>query len=210
MVLDFQESSAIAFVFVCKFQYLPQLLRLGENCLHFEDSRGIVCISHFCVFPQPAKHLGSNLRYREWESVTPVPGSCFPLVFLSPSLSSLSSQIPDAVTLAPGSFPRLSPCVSQSLRSDARCCNAGSGVVARLSGWTDSFVSLRFPSGWTGLFSQPRCLARLSGQTGSFVSLCPFICLLLGCLRFICLPLSPFTCLPVPGCLARLFAWFVV
>ena len=42
-----------------------------------------------CLFfsPQTAKHWGSNLRYREWESVTPVPGSCFPLVFLSPSLS---------------------------------------------------------------------------------------------------------------------------
>ena len=83
--------------------------------------------SRFMFFPQAAKHWGSNLRYREWESVTPVPGSCFPLVFLSPSLS---GQMPDAVTLTPGSFPRLYPCVSQSLRSDARCCDAGSGVVS--------------------------------------------------------------------------------
>ena len=33
------------------------------------------------VVPQTVKHWGSNLRYREWESVTPVPGytdlSCF-------------------------------------------------------------------------------------------------------------------------------------
>ena len=82
------------------------------------------------IIPQTAKHWGSNLRYREWESVTPVPGSCFPLVFLSPSLSgqmpdavtvvcpaclpvspSLCGQMPDAVTLAPG---LLSSCVSQS------------------------------------------------------------------------------------------------
>ena len=26
-------------------------------------------------FPQTAKHWGSNLRYREWESVTPILGS---------------------------------------------------------------------------------------------------------------------------------------
>ena len=77
-------------------------------------------------------------------SVTPIPGSCFPLVFPSPSLS---GQMPDAVTPAPGSclpfvslylpvsvvryqnhVSRLSPCVSQW--SDARCCDAGSGVVS--------------------------------------------------------------------------------
>ena len=32
--------------------------------------------------------------------------------------------------LAPGRVSRLAPCVSQSLRSDARCCDAGSGVVS--------------------------------------------------------------------------------
>ena len=72
-------------------------------------------------------------------------GSCFPLVFLSPSLS---GQMPDAVTLAPGScLPLVSLCLpvsasavrcemlgcemlTLSLRSDARCCDAGSGVVS--------------------------------------------------------------------------------
>ena len=77
-------------------------------------------------FPQTAKHWGSNLRYRESESVTPIPGSCFPLAFLSPSLSgqmprccdagsgvspSLRGQMPDAVTLAPGRVSRLPPCL---------------------------------------------------------------------------------------------------
>ena len=97
--------------------------------------------------------------------MTPIPGSCFPLVFLSPSLSgqmpdavtlapgsclplvalclpvsavrcrlrgrvsclspSLCGQMPDAVTLAPGScLPLVSLCL------DARCCDAGSGVVS--------------------------------------------------------------------------------
>ena len=70
--------------------------------------------------------------------MTPVPESCFLLVFLSPSLF---GQMPDAVTLTPGSCLPLfllclscvsfsSPCVYQSLRSDARCCDAGSGVVS--------------------------------------------------------------------------------
>ena len=60
--------------------------------------------------------------------MTPVPGSCFPLVFLSPSLS---GQMPDAVTVVSPAclavslvFPACPPCVSQSLRSDARCCDA--------------------------------------------------------------------------------------
>ena len=81
-----------------------------------------VCVfSLFPFFPQTAKRWGSNLRYREWESVTPAPGSCFPLVFLSPSLS---GQMPDAVTPAPRSclplvslclpVSRLSFCVSQA------------------------------------------------------------------------------------------------
>ena len=68
--------------------------------------------------------------------VTLAPGSCLPLVslvshILSPGLffpvsPSLRGQMPDAVTPAPG----LSPCVSQSLRSDARCCDAGSRIVS--------------------------------------------------------------------------------
>ena len=115
-------------------------------------------------FPQTAKHWGSNLGYREWESVTPIPGSCFPLVFLSPSLS---GQMPDTVTPAPGSCLRLSPCVSQALRSDARCCDAGSGVVS------------------------PACLAvspSLCGQTPDAVTPAPGSCLplVLLCLPSLC------------------------
>ena len=98
----------------------------------------MVCL-FISAFPQTAKHWGSNLRYREWESVTPVFSACLPV---SQSLrSSLFGQMPDAVTLAPGSclplvslclavsatllrgrVSRLSPCVSQFLRSEARCC----------------------------------------------------------------------------------------
>ena len=85
--------------------------------------------------PQTAKHWGSNLRYKEWESVTPVPGSCFPLV-------------------------------SQSPRSDARCCDAGSGVLS------------------------PACLPvspSLRGQMPDAVTLATGSCLLLVSL---CLPVS--------------------
>ena len=79
--------------------------------------------------------------------------SCLPLVSLCPARSlrsdprhgvvsctclpvspSLRGQTPDAVTLAPGRVPRLSPSFSQTLvpvlRSDARCWDAGSGVVS--------------------------------------------------------------------------------
>ena len=91
----------------------------------------------------------------------------------------------------------LSPCVSLHLSPVV----SPPGCLARLSGWTRSFVSLgslvslclpsfvsrcllawMIQSGWTGSFvslchlspvvSQPGCLARLSGWTGSFVSLC--------------------------------------
>ena len=90
------------------------------------------------IFPQTVKHWGSNLRYRKWENVTPVPGSYFPLVSLS---FSLSGQMPAAVTPAPGLCLALvslclwvasptCPCVSHSLRSDARHCDAGSGVMS--------------------------------------------------------------------------------
>ena len=122
----------------------------------------------------------------------------------SPSLDAWHSSL--------GGRVHLSPCVSL----DLSLVVSPPGCVARLSGWTRSFVSLgslvslclpsfvsrclpawMIQSGWTGSFvslchlspvvSQPGCLARLSGWTGSFVSLC--------------LPLSPFICLPawMPG-----------
>ena len=67
---------------------------------------------------------------------------------LSPSLC---GQMP-AVTLAPGRVSGLSPCVSQSLRSDARCCDAGSG-------WCLPLVSLCLPVSAVGVVS---CLPSLA------------------------------------------------
>ena len=121
----------------------------------------------------------------------------------SPSLDAWHSSLGGRVHLSPCVSLHLSPVVSPP------------GCLARLSGWTRSFVSLgslfslclpsfvsrcrpawMIQSGWTGSFvslchlspvvSQPGCLARLSGWTGSFVSLC--------------LP----SFVSQPGCLARL------
>ena len=107
----------------------------------------------------------------------------------SPSLDAWHSSLGGRVHLSPCVSLHLSPVVSPP------------GCLARLSGWTRSFVSLgslvslclpsfvsrclpawMMQSGWTGSFvslchlspvvSQPGCLARLSGWTGSFVSLC--------------------------------------
>ena len=106
----------------------------------------------------------------------------------SPSLDAWHSSLGGRVHLSPCVSLHLSPVVSPP------------GCLARLSGWTRSFVSLgslvsfclpsfvsrclpawMMQSGWTGSFvslchlspvvSQPGCLARLSGWTGSFVSL---------------------------------------
>ena len=52
------------------------------------------------------------------------PGLFLPLVSLCLRVISLCGRMPDAVTLAPGS------CLPQLLRSEARCCDAGSGVVS--------------------------------------------------------------------------------
>ena len=121
----------------------------------------------------------------------------------SPSLDAWHSCLGGRVHLSPCVSLHLSPVVSPP------------GCLARLSGWTRSFVSLgslvslclpsfvsrclpawMMQSGWTGSFvslchlspvvSQPGCLARLSGWTGSFVCLC--------------LP----SFVSQPGCLARL------
>ena len=107
----------------------------------------------------------------------------------SPSLDAWHSSLGGRVHLSPCVSLHLSPVVSPP------------GCLARLSGWTRSFVSLgslvslclpsfvsrclpawMIQSGWTGscvslchlspVVSQPGCLARLSGWTGSFVSLC--------------------------------------
>ena len=103
------------------------------------------------VFPLTAKHWGSNLRYREWESVMPVPvlfSACLPV---SQSLRS------DATS------------VSQSLRSDARCCDAGSRVsrlspcISSLRGWLRGCVFRR---------SDARCCDAGSRVVSPLVSLC--------------------------------------
>ena len=112
----------------------------------------------------------------------------------------------------------LSPFICFSVASQPGC-------LARLSGWTGSFVSLCLPLFvWHGslgfvslhlspVVSQPGCLARLSRRTDSLVSLClpSFVsrCLpawmpgtALWVDSFTCLPLSPLV--SQPGCLSRL------
>ena len=128
----------------------------------------------------------------------------------SPSLDAWHSSL--------GGRVHLSPCVSLHLPPVV----SPPGCLARLSGWTRSFVSLSslvslclpsfvsrclpawmIQSGWTGSFVslchlspvvfQPGCLARLSGWTGSFVSLClPSFVSQPGCLARL-----GFICLPV-------------
>ena len=134
--------------------------------------------------------------------MTPIPGSCFPLVFLSPSLSgqmptlapgsclpvspSLCGQMPDVVS--PACLP-VSPSVcgqvaspaclpvSPSLRVHARCCcDAGSGVV---------FVSLclstlcgRLPDAVTPARGCLPVAPSLCGQMPDAVTLAPGLCLL--------------------------------
>ena len=128
----------------------------------------------------------------------------------SPSLDAWHSSLGGRVHLSPCVSLHLSPVVSPP------------GCLARLSGWTRSFVSLgslvslclpsfvsrclpawMIQSGWTGSFvslchlspvvSQPGCLARLSGWTGSFVSLClPSFVSQPGCLTRL-----GFICLPL-------------
>ena len=140
----------------------------------------------------------------------------------SPSLDAWHSSLGGRVHLSPCVSLHLSPVVSPP------------GCLARLSGWTRSFVSLgslvslclpsfvsrclpawMIQSGWTGSFvslchlspvvSQPGCLARLSGWTGSFVSLClPSFVSQPGCLARL-----GFICLPLSPfiCLRCLPAW---
>ena len=97
------------------------------------------------------------------------PFICLPL---SPSLDAWHGSLGGRVHLSPFVSLHLSPVASQP------------GCLARLSGWTGSFVSLCLPSFvWHGslgfvslhlspVVSQPGCLARLSGRTDSLVSLC--------------------------------------
>ena len=123
------------------------------------------------------------------------PFICLPL---SPSLDAWHGSLGGRVHLSPFVSLHLSPVASQP------------GCLARLSGWTGSFVSLCLPSFvWHGslnfvslhlfpVVSQPGCLARLSRRTDSFVSLClPSFVSCLWVDSFTCLPLSPFIWLPL-------------
>ena len=102
----------------------------NASCREKERIRQRWAANRGLVFsPKQRRIRGSNLRYREWESVTPIPGSCFPLVFLF---------LPDAVTPAPGGgVSRLFACVSKSCLpavtpADARCCDARGRVSPEL------------------------------------------------------------------------------
>ena len=120
------------------------------------------------------------------------PFICLPL---SLSLDAWHGSLGGRVHLSPFVSLHLSPVASQP------------GCLARLSGWTGSFVSLCLPSFvWHGslgfvslhlspVVSQPGCLARLS--RGGQIHLSPFVSL----------HLSPVV--SQPGCLARLFGWTV-
>ena len=101
-------------------------LPLASRCLPRSlrsDARCCDAGSGWCL---PLVSLSPSLCGQMPDAVTP--GSCLPLVSLSPSLS---IQRPDAVTLAAGPcLPLVSLCLSRFLRSDARCCDAGCGVVS--------------------------------------------------------------------------------
>ena len=151
-----------------------------------------------------------------WTPVTALWGggvhlSPFVSLHLSPVVSSLDawhSSLGGRVHLSPFVSLHLSPVASQP------------GCLARLSGWTGSFVSLCLPSFvWHGslrfvslhlspVASQPGCLSRLSRRTDSLVSLClpSFVSRCLPALMpgtslwvdsFTCLPLSLFIWLPL-------------
>ena len=129
-------------------------------------------------------------------------GSCLPLQMLrrwlrvvSPACLPVSCQTPMLGRwLCRGRVSRLSPYVSQSLRSDVRCCDAGSGVVSPAS------QSLR---------SDARCCdvspaglpvsPSLCGHMPHAVTLAPGSCLPLQMLRRWLRVVSP-ACLPVSGC----------
>ena len=119
------------------------------------------------------------------------PFICLPL---SPSLDAWHGSLGRRVHLSPFVSLHLSAVASQP------------GCLARLSGWTGSFVSLCLPSFvWHGslgfvslhlspVVSQPGCLAR---PPGGQIHLSPFVSL----------HLSPVV--SQPQCLARLFGWTV-
>ena len=94
---------------------LPKSLRSDARCC--DAGSGVVSPACLPISPSLCDQMP--------DAVTPAQGSCLPLGSLSPSLST------DAVTLTAGScLPLVSLCLARSLLSDARCCDAGCGVVS--------------------------------------------------------------------------------
>ena len=80
-----------------------------------------------------ARGCVSRLSPSVWmpDAVTLALGSCLALFFCVPSPACL--PVLPVSALVPDCLPVSSPCVSQSLRSDARCCDAGSGACLPVS-----------------------------------------------------------------------------
>ena len=145
-------------VCVCRAPCSNDKSRVGRRRLHFffsrklsdmwENTHSRSTLKHAhkldvyfkFIIPQTAKHWGSNLRCRMGKcdagsgvllsaclpvSQSRLSGQMLDSPACLPVSPSLCGQMPDAVTPAPGS------CLP--LRSDARCCDAGSGLVSRLS-----------------------------------------------------------------------------
>ena len=119
------------------------------------------------VSPPPAWMPGTALWVDAFVCLPVSPFICLPL---SPRLDAWHGSLGGRVHLSPCVSLHLSPVVSPP------------GCLARLSGWTGSFVSLCLPSFVSRCLPAWMRLARLSGWTW-------FICLLVS--PFICLPLSP-------------------
>ena len=134
--------------FACLSQSLQSDARCCDAGLPLVSLSGALgwCLS--LVFPSLCGRMPdavtSSLCGQMADAVTLAPGSCLPLVLwpdarccdagslspcvsqsLAPGSPSLCGRMPDSVTPS-----RLSFCVSQSLRSDARRCDAGSWVVS--------------------------------------------------------------------------------
>ena len=177
--------------------------------VHLSPSPSICLTDSFVSLCLPSFGQPGRLsRLSGVEGFICLPLSPFICLPLSPSLDAWHGSLGGRVHLSPFVSLHLSPVASQP------------GCLARLSGWTGSFVSLCLPSFvWHGslgfvslhlspVVSQPGCLARLSRRTDSLVSLslpsfvsrCPPAWMpgtALWVDSFTCLPLSPFIWLPL-------------
>ena len=115
-----------------------------------------LCLPSFVSRCLPAWMPGTAFWVDGFICLPVSPFICLPL---SPRLDAWHGSLGGRVYLSPCVSLHLSPVVSPP------------GCLARLSGWTGSFVSLCLPS-FVSRCLPPGCLARLSEWTGSFVSLC--------------------------------------